>query len=502
MTSARGALARDTFGLGRSAAASVLIDVLIALVNIFVTRGLVSRLGVEPYGILGIVTVLSGQMLILQFGVGQALTRRLAECRGRHDAAEAERTRHAGFAISLASAVILGVVFASAAPVAWARAVNATPAVMAEAARCIPLAAAVVAAQPMLVAMYGALFGDERFLTASLCRFVHGVVRLLVPLVLVIGGGGVAAVLMGQLAVDWTLVAAWRATLGRARAATRAERLATARGLLGLGIPFALAAVVAAMLYDGEKIGITAFRSVAEFTLYAVPFGAAVRFTLFGAAVTQFLVPRLTSVLASGRDAEGARLCAQATRMTTASTALVLLPVIALAPDLVTLWLGANFGSQAGLSTRLVLLGVVLLAAYSGAASVVRARVRPTRLLALYLAELPVFAALVVELVPRYGIAGAGAAWSARVACDGIAQSVIASRIMGRPVGRWAVLAAPALALFLVVAFAAPALDSHPGFRGLIGMCLGVVAALVVLERDDWDALRRALWRAPAEARS
>jgi O-antigen/teichoic acid export membrane protein len=499
--SATQALNPITFGLGRAATATVAVDIGLAFTNIFATRFLVHRLGPEPYGILGVVTVLSGQLLLLQFGIGPALTRRLSEARGRGDVEEAARTRRAGFSLGLASAALLALTFVTFAPAAWERGFKATPAVMEQALQSISLAAAVVAAQPMITALYGTLLGDERFFVATTCRFVHGIARLTFPVLFVVFGGGVRGVLLGQLIIDWTLVVVWRTTFRRGAVYDRAKRVATARGLLGLGVPFALAAFVAAALYDGEKIGVSVFRSLEEFTYYAVPFNAAVRFTLFGVALSTFLVPRLTAVLVAERNDEGARLAAQATRTAAAATSFVLAPVMAVVPELLGLWLGPAFAAQSTVSTRLILLGVVVLACYSGAASVVRARQKPMTLLWLYLAELPFFAVFVVALVPRFGIAGAGAAWLLRVVLDAGAQVVLARRTLGVSASPPIVVAAPVLlGAFLL------GIHSMPGAfplaaRGAAGLAVGLGLALVLLTREDRAAVRRALWPAWKKAR-
>ena len=292
----------------------------------------------------------------------------------------------------------------------------------------------------------------------------------------------------------------WRATFGRGPVRDGGKGVATARSLLGLGVPFALAAVVAAALYDGEKIGISVFRSLEEFTYYAVPFNAAVRFTLFGVALSTFLVPRLTAVLVTERNGEGTRLAAQATRTAAAATTFVLAPVMAVVPELLELWLGPAFATQSALSTRLILLGVAVVARDSGAASVVRARQKPMTLLWLYLAELPFFVALVAVLVPRFGIAGAGAAWLFRVVLDAAAQSALARRTLGASASSPSVIAAPVLlGAFLL------GIHSMPGGpplapRGAAGFAVGLSLALVLLTREDRAAVRRALWPALEKA--
>ena len=65
--------------LGQAAFASVYADVVIAVLSILLVPYLIGRLGTEPYGILGVVSVLAGQLGVLHFGVGTAATRLVAD---------------------------------------------------------------------------------------------------------------------------------------------------------------------------------------------------------------------------------------------------------------------------------------------------------------------------------------------------------------------------------------------------------------------------------------
>ena len=68
-------LAGGRLRLGQAAFASVYADGILAVLSIALIPYLIQRLGTEPYGILGIVTVLGVQLGVLHLGVGPAATR-------------------------------------------------------------------------------------------------------------------------------------------------------------------------------------------------------------------------------------------------------------------------------------------------------------------------------------------------------------------------------------------------------------------------------------------
>ena len=69
-------VAKGRLRLGQAAFASLYADGILAVLSILTIPYLIRGLGTEPYGILGIVTVLAGQLGVLHFGVGTAATPR------------------------------------------------------------------------------------------------------------------------------------------------------------------------------------------------------------------------------------------------------------------------------------------------------------------------------------------------------------------------------------------------------------------------------------------
>lgn len=481
-----------SFGLGRAAAASVVVDVGLAVASIFATRLLVHRLGAEPYGILGIVTLLSTQLVVLHIGVGPALTRLVAEARGRLDRDGVGSTLRVGFRVALVTAGAVALAFGVIAPLAWRSALKVTPTTLAVALSSVGAATALVAAQPLVTAAYAALTGEGRFLTLTVLRLVHGLSRLVVGVAVVLFDGGVRGVLLAQAAVDWTVVLLWRAQFERSRSG-RSSEWPLVRRLIILGVPFSLAGVFAGLLSDGEKLGLGIARSVADFTYYSVPANAAVRFTLFGAGLTALLIPMLASVSAGGAGEEALRLARKATRIVVAVTGAALLPVAAVAPELLGLWLGPVFVERSTLATRIVLVGVLANASIYGAAAAVRARSHPGSLMLLYALELPVFVVLVLFCVRAFGIPGAALAWSVRVVLDACAQAVLSKRALRAHVVSLRANGAPLALMAAFVAVLSLLPDLPVALRALAGVFLAAVIALFVLDIDDWLAFRRLL---------
>ena len=86
------------------------------------------------------------------------------------------------------------------------------------------------------------------------------------------------------------------------------------------------------------------------------------------------LAPRLSALAAGGRLDEAARLVRRTTRVTAGLLAAAAAPLIASAPEWLTLWIGAPFSARAELSARLLLAAMLANAIALPACTVVRSK--------------------------------------------------------------------------------------------------------------------------------
>jgi O-antigen/teichoic acid export membrane protein len=484
--------------LARTTIASAVADALLAVASIVAVPFLVGRLGAERYGIFALITVLAGQLVGLHLGIGWAATRRVAENRGRGLTASA--TIRAVMLLGLGAAAMVGAAFAVLAATAWTRGFHSSSEALEVAVAAVPSGIVIAGVQPLLQGLYGVLYGEERFGLVVAIRLGHGLVRLAVAVLAVALGGGVIATLWSQAGVDVIAVATLAVMVRPAAAATPAEPPTTgeARALLAMGLPFALAGVFAALLADVEKLAIGWARSVEDFTYYSVPFNAAQRLGVFAVALASVLAPRLSRVAAEEGPAAAAGIARRANRISAGGMALLVAPVIAVAPELLRLWLGPAFAARSTLPARILLVALVPRTLASVAESVLRARARPVTFTMLYAAELPLHLAGVYFLVRAGGIAGAAAAWALRVAADAAAQRRLASRALGASTGSTLEGWGPMMAL-AVLALACQRLDPvlPAAVRAGAGLLVGGATVLFLLSADDWTVLRRFLGGPP-----
>jgi O-antigen/teichoic acid export membrane protein len=491
-----GILARlPRLSIGQATLAWIGVDGALAIGTILTTPYVVHRLGTEPYGILAMVSVLAGQLGVLHLGVGPAATRRIAEARGQGESETHTAVLWATALLSLGAALLVGSAFLVVAPWAWTHRFKSSDAVAAQALAAMVPSAIVVGAQPLLAAVSGGLAGEERFGALNVWRLVYGLGRMAAAVATVSAGGGTREVLWAQAAVDGTAIvigfAAWPAL--RRSVSTTHLRLALS-GLLAVGIPFAGAGLLASLLVDAEKLAVSMARSIADFTYYTVPFNAVFRLTMFAGALSNVLFPRLASVAAAGDRTGACALVQRGTRLSMAAMAFVLAPLIAIAPELLGLWLGPSFSERSTRPVRILLVALLANTASYAYNAAIRARARPAVLTGLYAAELPLHLVTVFLMVRAWGITGAALAWGVRALIDLAGHHFLTSRAFGLPVGGRAAMSS-ALTALAAFAFSCELFRATmpAGPRVAAGIALGTAIAFLVLKAEDRVVALRAL---------
>lgn len=480
--------------LGRATLSLIIADGVVAVAMLAATPYLIAQLGVARYGIVVAVSILAGQLGILQLGIGPATTRRTAESRGSGRPVERIAALHGAILVAAVAAGLIAIGFVVVAGWVWQHGFQISPAVTREAVAALPAAAAVAAAQPLLAAGSGFLFGDERFPLLFKWRLFTGLIRVAAMITAVASGGGVVGALIAHAVVDGS--AALMLTLlllaeNRGKVAVSVSvSVKEIRALLAIGLPFAVAEVFAALLLDAEKLIIGFIRSLEEFTYYTVPFAAVFRLAGFAVAVSNVLMPRIAAVTAAGNHRAAADLTHRATQAAVAGMFLVLAPLLACAPEILSLWLGSKFAAEATLPTRILLVGMLANAAVYPSHAVIRARARPSTLARLYSMELPLHLALVYVGVQLWGTAGAAMAWTIRVVIDALAHRVLAHHALKASIGRVREFLIPLLTLGALATFF-QVVDASLLLRlASSGVLMGVLIAWFLFTND-----RSNLWR-------
>ena len=411
---------------------------------------LATGLGIERFGLLSIAWVAVGYFSVFDLGLGRALIKVVAD-------AESGGSAEAVPSIlwtALAALLALGVCGAAAAALATPWLVDdvlrvARP-LRAEAVATFYILSASVPLVVLASGLRGVLELRHRFDLANVVR---------VPLAaLTIGGPVLVLPLSASLTWITVLLLGSRvaATAGYWWLARRVERsLATAAhvdtsrlpALMRVGSWMTVSTLLSPLMVSADRVLLAALVGVGAVGYYTAPHEAITRLLVVPAALAGVLFPAFSGTFATDR-ARAVTLYERGLAGTFLLVAPVATAVFAFAPELLDAWLGPEFASRGAVALRWLAAGVLLNSLAQIPYALVQGAGQSDFTGKLHLAELPLYAVLAVWLIGAYGITGAAAAWTVRVACDAAALFVRAEGLA--PARRAAVRTALGWSVFVV----------------------------------------------------
>lgn len=403
------------------------------LLALALTPALVALMGIERWGLFTLALAMVGVFGVFDLGVGQALTRTIAERIG------ASRGEEAPGLVS-AALVALGVISLCAAAFAWAfipalveRLLRVPPALQAEAVAAMRV---LVAAAPLIVvnaALWGVLAAYHRFREANLVNMPVSAFYYLGPLLTLLVWDSLVGVMLALVACRLAMTIAYAVLARRALPAGqpvfRGLRLSRVLPLLRLGGWMTVAGLLTQVLTYADRFLIGALASLTAVAYYATPLDLVMRAWILPVAVAQALLPAMAGAYAT-RPGETVDLLR---RGALAIAALVLPACLVLAGAawlLLRLWLGVEFADGGAAVLRLLAVGVFFSCVAFAPAALLDAIGRPDVTARFALAQAAIFLPLAAGvLMLGFGIAGVAACWALRCAVDCLGKLWLAARI-------------------------------------------------------------------------
>ncbi|HYZ34134.1 MAG TPA: flippase, partial [Crenalkalicoccus sp.] len=351
------------------------LPLLLALV---LTPVLVHALGLDRWGLFTLALAMVGVFGVFDLGVGQALTRALAERIG------AGRTEDAAALAGAALATLLGVSLVAAAllwafvPLLVERVLRVPPALQAEAADALRV---LTAAAPLVVvnaALWGVLAAYQRFRAANLVTIPVAAFYYLGPvLVLLVWDSltGVMLALVGCRLVNTLCYAVLVRRLLPGIGLWR-PRFGLALPLLRLGGWMTFSGMLTQALLYADRFLVGALVSLTAVAFYATPLDLVLRAWILPVAVAQVLLPAMAGAFGV-RPAATAALLRRGALLIMALVLPACLALAGAAEPILRLWLGETFAAGGAGVLRILALGVFFSCAAFAPASLLDAIGRP-----------------------------------------------------------------------------------------------------------------------------
>ena len=393
---------------------------------------LASGLGDARYGLLALAWSTVGAFSLIDFGLGRALTRLVAERVADHRDHELPVLVWSANWVVIALSSIFGIVLAVAAPTISASLLKVPPELIDESTGVLRLLALGLPFFVHGVVLRGVMEAVQRFGLIVRLRVPLGLATYAGPLIVLFfkpdARIAVAMVVAGRIGY-WVanVVALEHVQRGLARP-QRAKR-AIIRELLQAGGWITVSNLVSPFLVQGDKFLMAGALPIAATGYYVTASEVATKLWLFSAALQPVLFAALSTAI--GRDDKRAsELLERAARTTLLVTFVPGVLLVTLGSLALHYWLGEAFSPDTAVALRWLVPAVYMncLAQVPYAALQGGADVRSPALL--QIAELPLYGVALVLFMKHFGVAGVAAAWCLRMFVDTIGMWILVSRSM------------------------------------------------------------------------
>jgi O-antigen/teichoic acid export membrane protein len=418
--------------LFRNSLLNLIGQVVPLLVGVATVPFIVRGLGPERFGLLSIAWVVLSYSAVFDLGMSRASTKFVAEALTKGDRESVGSIVAAAVAAQGILGVAGGLALALAAPSivsVWLKVPAPLAAEAAEAFRLLGLAVPLVIVSG---SFSGALQGAQRFDLVNAVQIPATVGIYLAALfgaLLGLGLFGIVAliVVVRTLALVGFLVAYTQYLPG-----FQPFPASMFRVLFSFGGWVSVSNVVGPILVYADRVLLGSLVSAAAVGYYAAPYEVVTRaLWVLPTAVSTALFPGFSAWTASGDRQALSRTFARAVKYLLLSEGVAAVALVIFADFVLRFWLGPEYAEHSTWAMRILSVGVLINSLVTVPYAALQGGGRPDLTGKFHLLELPVYVVTAWFLISLWGVTGAAAAWSARVALDGALLFWASRRILG-----------------------------------------------------------------------
>lgn len=394
----------------------------------FVIRGL----GTERFGILGLAWVVLSYFTIFDLGLGRATTKFVAEALGVGEGQRVPAIVWNAVAVQAGLGAVGAFLLAGIAPVLVHRILTIPEGLVDEAESSFYVLAVAVPIVLVSSSFRGVLEAAHRFDLVNAVKAPLSAMVFFVPLVGVLlqwDLPGIIALLVlfqGAGLVAYYYLARWIIPSLKTLPHFRRGMLRT---LVSYGGWVAVSNIVGPILVYLDRFMIGTVVTIAAVGYYTAPYEMVTRLWIVPASVVSALFPAFSTMSVSGGREALQALVTRSMKFLLFIVGPVIVFVVVFGRFILDIWLGPDFAEQSALALRILGIGILVNSLAQVLYSSIQAVGRPDLTAKFHLAELPVHVVVAWVLVTTWGITGAAAAWSIRVALDAVLLFVAAWRL-------------------------------------------------------------------------
>ncbi len=409
--------------LARNVGLNLLGQLVPAVVAFIAMPIVIHRLGDARFGVLSLTLIVLGYFSLLDFGLGRATTKFVAECLGRGERPDQIASIFwTSLSIQLVLGMVGGTLLASSTPLLVRYVLKVPTALVAETEFVLYICSISVLLTLLTATMSGLLEAYQRFDIVNALRVPSNVLSSVIPVVVLSFKGGlvviVACLALKNLILAFLFFWQARRLLGRMGAMVRIE-FARIPQLFKFGGWITVTYVLSSLLAYLDRFLIASRLSTTAVAYYTPPYEVVSRLWIIPQSLFMTLFPAF-SLLWVDRRGELESVFARAYKYLILTTAPVVACIVLLAGDFLRLWLGASFAAKSTEVMQILAIGFFLNCQAWVPSTLLISAGRPDLVAKLFALELPIYVGTAYWLIGKMGIEGAAIAWAFRGGLEAI----------------------------------------------------------------------------------
>jgi O-antigen/teichoic acid export membrane protein len=467
------------------------------VVALFSIPLLIQGLGEARFGVLALVWMLVGFFCIFDLGLGQALTKMVAERLGLERHSEVPGLFWTALSMMALLGCTGGALLWAGAPWLVHSGLNVPPHLRPETLDAFRVVALGMPVVITITGLIGVLEAYQRFKLINLVRIPTGMFTFLGPLAVLPftqSLHAVVGVLIAGRVAECLFYFACCIRVVPALARTFSFEPSRIIPLLGFGGWMTVSMIATPLLIHIDRFLIGALLSVSAVAFYVTPAEIVVKLLIFPRAWVSVLFPAFAANFVLDRSAV-AQLFGRGVKFLLAGSFPVILAVVAFAPEGLLLWLGPEFSERSTPVMRWLTAGILIYSLSFLPTALIQGAGRPDITAKVHIGELVLYLGLASLMIHFFGIAGAAMAWFIRGCLDALIMFSLSRRFVPQA---WAQMRRVFISLFTALiltglAVVLPGLWLRAGLwaTGSIGFC--VLAWVYLLTADERDQILQAL---------
>ena len=401
------------------------------LVGIGAIPYIYNQVGIERIGILTIIWALIGYFSIFDFGLGRAITQRIASLSSLHTESQIIKTATTGVFLTLIIGVFGGLVGLATIEITGIEWINSTKNLEQEIYVSFFLACLAIPATTATAGLRGILEGEQRFKAINLLKVALGLSNFLSPIASIALFGPRLDYIVGSLVLARYIILVSHYLIVKNKIENSWEKLdiEESRQLFRFGGWMTLSNIISPLMVVADRFLISNVLGAAVVAYYTIPAEFMIRLLVLPAAITTTLFPVFIKDLSEKNHKNSFALYKKSFKIIFLMMGAIVACIFIGADLGFRLWLGSEFAEKSTAVAIVLAVGIL----FNSLAQVPHAYIqasgdaRSTALIHLF--ESVLYLPTLFLLMQMHGIVGAAFAWMLRALLDLVLLHVIAMRI-------------------------------------------------------------------------